>query len=569
MLDPKKLSRKDQELLLEEFRASKARMTPRPWWGRATNKQLSPDNPRHYLPWAHPNTGEVYRCADHNPDCTGPSPDWQTWLLMAGRGYGKTLAGANWVIEMALSEPNIVVAVCSPTFAMVDEVCFDGPTGIIQQALPGEVKFHNKNKTKITMRNGSVIMGFSAENTDSIRGQNLRFAWLDEFSSFSNEEFYTFGLRPALRIKGPNGEFPKMLITTTPKNNRLMLDMMKLVKKHPEHYHLTQATSFENPDATPEIIEEMIQHLTSSGTKQEIYGQLIEMDHALFRLDDFDKYRTNSPSDVPSFRQTVIGVDPATTSNERSDYTGIVAIAEGIDQHSYVLEDCSLKGSPEMVVSAISDAFYRHAADLVVVENNAAGEWFTSMLAQKDAYIPVRSVHAMKGKKVRAGHIAHLNEIGRIHFTDVFRTLEDQLCAMNPDQDRDKMGDDRADAFVWAMAYLAGKPSADWERVYGFGVCKNCGENVHFINDTTCKSCGHPVTADKLQKEGNDKSSIRWRDAYVTKCPRGHKYLSRHRQCPECNMPPEEYIRRAVAHSGTNGSGLGYSGRNWFAGRNF
>jgi phage terminase large subunit-like protein len=368
-----------------------------------------------------------------------------------------------------------------------------------------------------------------------------------------------------------------MMVTTTPKKMGTLLKLFKQAGKQPEKYHITSAVAWENPEVSDAAVARVKEQFGSnlSAWKQEMEAELTEDDRALFRQSHFDKYRLSVSEAPGEYRQVVIGVDPATTSNERSDYSGIVVVGESMEKHSYVLEDCSLKGSPDEVTQAIASAFYRHSGDLVVVENNAAGDYFTTLMSQKDPYIPVRTVHAMKGKKVRAAHISHLNEIGRIHMVgemDDFQALEEQLCAMNPDQDRDKIGDDRADAFVWALQYLVGRPAADWMQTYGFAACKSCDEGVNILRDKACRACGAPVIPDKQQEQAigsGEKSAIRWFHAYVKKCPRHGNYSMKHATCPECGMGPETYLRQALSLSsaGTNPSWVRYSERNWTTGR--
>ena len=493
---------------------------------------------------------------------------------------GKTTAGANWIIEMALSQPNIDVAVAAPNFQNVQRTCFEGPTGIIRQAEPGEIKFYNMNKVIIYMRNGSRILGFSAENPDSIRGANLTYAWCDELAAFQNDEFYTYGLSPALRIKRADGGPPRMMITTTPKKgSKLMRNLKDLAGKKPERYHLTKAITIENPELADEAIVRMKEGFGRSlaAYMQEMEAELVDDDNMLFKQSDFDKYRIPASEAPSEYRQIVIGVDPATTSKEESDDTGIVVIGEsgeGVNHHSYILEDCSLKGTPDAVMTAIESAFFRYEADLVIVETNKAGDYFPTLMANKNPFIPVRGVHAAKNKKIRAAHISHLNEIGRIHMVggvDDFQELEMQLCNMNPDQDREKIGDDHADAAIWAMVYLAGRPSVDWQQVYGFGKCKNCGADVNFTADKKCRDCGQPVAPDKQEAQAigsGEKSATRWGSAYVNKCPKGHEnYPKKFISCPKCKTSPDEYLHQAMALSGQGA--LGYSGKDWLSGRRF
>ena len=579
-LDPSKLTRAQQAELYARIMAMKAEMTPRRWLELASNKQLPPDDPRHHLPWTHPKTGVTWSCSDRNPNCTGPSPDWEVHLYCGGRGVGKTWAGANWIIDMALSQPKIDVAVCAPNFSGIQRVCFDGSSGIVEQAQEGDIERYNKNDVIIYMRNGSRILGFSAENPNSIRGSNLTYVWVDELTSFLGDEFYTHGLIPALRIPRADGGPPRMMITTTHKDTGLMRQLIKNAGRNPEKYHITYAVSWENPTLSDSAIERMREQIGHNMAlwKREMEAELTDNEFALFKQSDFDRYRVGVPEAPREYRRVVIGVDPATTSNEKSDYSGIVVIGEsgeGINHHSWVLEDCSVKGTPDVVMTTIQSAYWRWGAELVIVESNAAGDYFRTLMAQKDPHIPVRDEHAARGKRVRAASISHLNEIGRIHMVgdaEDFRDLEEQLCRMDGDQDRDKVGDDRADAFVWAMHYLGVHGTADWGQVYGFSTCKNCSEVVNFINDRTCRGCGHPVIPDKQEKQAmgsGEKSATRWWHAYMKRCPKGHdNYPMKYAACPKCEIQPEEFIRQALALSGANNSFRGYSGtKNWFAGR--
>src|SRR5260370_28001099 len=210
-------------------------------------KHLPRDDPGHHR--LDPKTGKA--CG-----CDQVSPDWETFLLMTGRGFGKTRAGSNWALAKGLSEPGVWVAVCAPTFADVKNTCFEGPSGIKNVAQPGEIIDHNKNDLRITLRNGSIIQGYSAEKAESIRGANLGYCWFDELGIIRYPEFYEFGLLPALRTsKG------QLMITTTPRNTKLLRDIIKEAGRNPEKFHFTHATSAENWKAPG--VAKMIQKVTA------------------------------------------------------------------------------------------------------------------------------------------------------------------------------------------------------------------------------------------------------------------------------------------------------------------
>jgi hypothetical protein len=187
-------------------------------------KQLPPDHPRHSEP-----DRQGYRCGCVHkipncaecPPCPGNS-DYSTWLMVTARGTGKTKAGSNWVLEMALSKPELYVGICAPTHDDIRSVCIEGDSGILAEARRNSIdipdKAYNKNRQEIELPNGSKIRGFSAEKPESIRGENLAYCWFDELAMIRYVQFYHEGLQPALR-KGDN---PRLLITTTPKRVKLI-----------------------------------------------------------------------------------------------------------------------------------------------------------------------------------------------------------------------------------------------------------------------------------------------------------------------------------------------------------
>jgi predicted phage terminase large subunit-like protein len=561
---PKKndLSLETQEKLAREFANIKAAITPRAWQSEAYFKQLPPDDPRHCLP--DPVTG--LRCG-----CDGVNEDWEIWLLMTGRGFGKTRTGANWALSRALGEPGIWVAVCAPTFADVKNVCFEGPSGIKSVAQPGEIVDHNKNDLRITLRNGSIIQGYSAEKPDAIRGSNLAYCWFDEMAVARYiDDFYEAGLQPALRVsKG------QLMITTTPRNNKFLQDIRKSAITDPKRVHFTHATSHENWKSGG--VEKMIERYSRKHSgdylgRQEIEGELIaEIPGALFRMEWFDHSRVTDLDEVPEFRRVVIGVDPASTSSIRSDETGMVVVAEGMDREFYTLEDVSLQGTPDRVMDALITAYYKWECELVIGEKNGVGDYFKVMLYNKDPHIAFKPLQAMNAKKIRAQPVSPHVEQGKVHSVgdrDSLRELEEQLCAMTAYDDRVKAHDDRADAWVYAMRELLGFGNINWKEVYGFFPCARCGSDIRVYADTTCPACGAPVTAEPLAEDPTRrKSAIRWASAYMRTCPSGHEFQMKLRKCPQCHGDPQDYMRQVALVSQNNTGSRVYANRDWFGGR--
>jgi phage terminase large subunit-like protein len=491
--------------------------------------------------------------------------DWKTWVLMTGRGFGKTLCGANWAIQVALSEPGIWVGVCAPTFIDIKRVCFEGPSGIEHVAMPGEIADYNKNGLRFTMRNGSVIQGYTADRPDSIRGANLAYCWFDELGSIAKPDFYHFGLLPALRVsKG------RLLVTTTPRNVGIIADLIKDAGKPGKRTHYTRATSMENwkSPSVQEMIDKIkLQYgLESFLGRQELLGELVDdLPGQLFRIQDIDAYRVEM---FPELRNIVVAVDPASTANRDSDETGIVVVGEGIDRHFYTLQDVSVKGSTETVMSAIVGAYYRWDASVVVVEKNVAGDWFRQALYDKDPHIPYKPVQAMKGKTIRAQPLSPLMERGLIHMVGKdFEDLERQLVSMTSYDDRVHKWDDRADAWVWGMRELSGMGNVDWGEVYGFRTCLKCGGKVNVRLEKGCKSCGEEIVP--IEERKSDERSIRWSNAYMKTCDEGHEFAMRLKKCPKCHGEVE-YLDKVSRFIGANQGFFGYNNSNdWLSGRKY
>ena len=483
---------------------------------------------------------------------------------------GKTKAGSNWVLEMALSKPEIHVGVCAPTYEDVRAVCIEGESGILAEARRNNIEIvdYNKNRQELELPNGSRIRGFSAEKPDSIRGQNLAYCWFDELAMIRYFTFYHEGLMPALR----KGENPRMVITTTPKRVRLIRELLEEAKNEAETgVHLTEAISAENPHFSRRAREAL--ESKYAGTymlRQELQGELVgEADGCLFPLEMFNEHRVfPDKQDLPQWRRVVVGYDPATTSSDSSDESGIVVMAEGADGDYYCLEDCSGRFSPEQAMQVLANAFYRHDADCVLAEVNVAGDFIRFAVNTVDPNIPVRTVSGMRAKAARAQGPSSLFFQGRIHMVgDNFATLEEQLSAMVAEDPRDKMHDDRADAFVWCMIHLAGGSQGDWGQVYGFNDCPVCGARVNFDKDTKCHNCGADVKPPAPKHAGGRPAKEPWSVAYLRECPNGHRYTPKERTCPECAPSPETFIAKALAATAGGGGWHSYTGRDILRGR--
>ena len=542
-------------------------------------KQLPPDHPRHAdldlqgyhcgCPIRHPeeDRGKVLTCG------CGGNPSWWIHVLLTGRGFGKSKMGSNWALEMGLSKEAIHVGVCAPTYEMVRSIAFEGESGIIAEARRNniEIRDYNKNRLEILLANDSKIRGFSAEKPDSIRGENLSFCWFDELAVIRYMAFYHEGLMPALR----KGENPRMLITTTPKRVRLLRDLLNDGENEAETgVHVTRGSSAENPHFARRQREALERKYAGTYMlQQELQGELVgEVDGCLFPLEMFNEHRVFPGKDnLPQWRRVVVALDPATTSTDSSDESGICVAAEGADGDFYILEDCSGRFGPEQQMRVVAEAFWRHNADCVVGEVNMTGDYMRALLntVEGGPNIPLRNVHGMKGKVARAQGPSSLFMQGRVHMVgDNFQKMEEQLSAMTESDDRSRMHDDRADSAIWALLHLAGSNQGDWGIVYGFRDCTGCGGRVNEDKDQRCPNCGKEIVPLPPKHAGGRPAKEPWSVAYLRECGNcGNKYTPKERSCPNCSRSPESVIAQALAASTGGGGRLAYTGRDILRGR--
>jgi phage terminase large subunit-like protein len=456
---------------------TRAGLPPRAWHAKARPKQLPPDHPRHHLPDAN-----GYQCG-----CAGGDREYSVWLMLAGRGLGKTLTGANWLVEQALRNPGADVAVIAPTFRDVKKTCVEGSTGVLCALQPGELVAYNKSALEVHVRGGATIFGYSADQPERLRGSNLSAAWCDEIGSWRYPATWYEALIPALRI----GVHPRVVVTTTPRVVPLIRD---LTGRDDGSVHVTTGSTWENAaNLSPAALAELKRryHGTRLG-RQELEGELLEdVEGALWQRADIEATRV-APEDVPELARVVVAVDPAVTSGEDADETGIVVAGEGRDQHGYVLADLTMRGTPDQCMKAAVAAYYRYQADCVVAEVNNGGDFIQSLLRTVDPRVPYRAVRASRGKRVRAEPVSALYEQRRVHHAGFFPELEDQLCTWVPDS---PLGSpDRADALVWAVTELRGISAGGWLAAYGVVACESCGEPYRPEGRDSCPHCGAPVS---------------------------------------------------------------------------
>lgn len=460
---------------------------------------------------------------------------------MCGRGWGKTWVGSNWIIEQALSQPGSVWAVVAPTFRDVRATCFEGPSGIRKSLEPGIEDQWRRNELRLDLINGSIIYGFSADQPERLRGTNLSGAWCDELGSWRYPEAWYEGLIPALRI----GEHPRVVVTTTPRPTKLVKE---LYQRRDGTVHVTRAATWENAkNLSATALEEM--RARYEGTRlgrQELEGELLEdLEGALWRRSDIDAARIK-PNEVPDLTRIVVAIDPAVTSEEDSDETGIIVAGEDGRGHGYILADLSLMGTPEQCMRRAVGAYHHYAADCIVAEVNNGGDYLGAVLRAADPNVPYRTVRASRGKAIRAEPVSALAEQHRLHHVGSFPELEDQMCNLTPGVSNGP--DDRVDAAVWAVMELRGLSTSSWLQAYGVARCEQCNKTIS-DKDKQCKHCGLIIKTEEGSadfKEPDEPIPGSWSAVYqLQRCEKGHAYKGSKRSCPHCMQETFSFLKSA------------------------
>lgn len=401
------------------------------------------------------------------------SVDSKNRMYLCGEGMiptHNTTLGANWIVEQALAYPDSTWAVLAPTFRDTRVTCFEGSSGVLSALDEGEIKGWRRNELQLTLVNGSSIFGYSADQPERIRGSNLWGCWSDEICSWRYPATWYEGLMPALR-KGPH---PRVVATTTPRVTPLIRD---LVSRKDGSVHITRGSTWENKDnlSAAAIAELRHRYEGSRLGRQELEGELLEdVEGALWSRDQIESDRVNL-TDLPELIRIVVAIDPAVTSTEGSDETGIVVVGEGRGGHGYVLADYSMRGSPDACMRRTVAAYHEFNADCIVAEVNNGGDYIKSLLHTVDPNVGYRSVRASRGKALRAQPVASLYEQHRVHHVGCFPELEDQMTTWVID---DPSSPDRLDALVYAITELRGLSGGSWFDVYGVQECQECGKVI-------------------------------------------------------------------------------------------
>ncbi|MBR9764653.1 MAG: DNA-packaging protein [Rhodobacteraceae bacterium] len=383
-----------------------------------------------------------------------PVGAWKTWVILGGRGAGKSRAGSEWVRSQVEGTRALApgrcrrLALIGETFDQVRDVMIFGESGIMACSPPDRRPEWQATRRRLVWPNGAEAQAFSASEPEALRGPQFDGAWLDELAKWKKAEATWDMLQFALRL----GEDPRVCVTTTPRN----VGVLKRLLEAPSTVTTHAPTEANRANLAESFLEEV--RARYAGTRlgrQELDGILMgETEGALWTSEMLHAAQVD---EIPDLSRIVVAVDPPVTGHEGSDDCGIVVagvVAKGPPQHwrAYVLEDASVSAArPQQWAEAAVAALERHGADRIVAEVNQGGDLVEAVLRQVDPMIPLRKVRASRGKAARAEPVAALYEQGRVRHVKGLGDLEDQLAQMTQQGWEGAGSPDRLDALVWAL----------------------------------------------------------------------------------------------------------------------
>ncbi len=379
--------------------------------------------------------------------------DWTVWLVLGGRGAGKTRTGAEWVRRMALGDarrgvaPVGRLALVGETFADVREVMIDGVSGLMAVHPRWERPSLEVGRRRLVWPNGAVAQAFSAEEPEALRGPQFDAAWCDELAKWPNAELAWDNLQFALRL----GSRPREVVTTTPRPTPLL----KRIAADGRTALSRAGTAANAWNLAPAFLDEVVSRYAGTRLgRQELDGEFVEERSDAFWSREQIEHVIVAPPPRERLAQIVVAVDPPAGSGSKS-CCGIVAAASMPDGRLIVLADASVEAArPEQWAGAVVALFRALEADRIVVEINQGGEMAESVLRHVDPSLPLAKVRASRGKHLRAEPVAALYAQDRVRHAGRFPALEDEMCLFGPGGLPDGRSPDRLDALVWALTAL-------------------------------------------------------------------------------------------------------------------
>jgi phage terminase large subunit-like protein len=369
-----------------------------------------------------------------------PEGTWTNWLILAGRGFGKTRVGAEMARQWIQDFP--LVNLIGATAADARDIMIEGESGILAVCPRDERPVYLPSKRRLEWPNGARSLIFTADEPERLRGKQHMKLWCDELASWRRPEAFGQALL-GLRL----GRAPQVVITTTPKPVKLLRELIA----NPATV-VTRGSTYENrANLAPAFFNWIIRQYEGTRIgRQELNAELLEeVEGALWTLNMIEETRVTK---IPEMSRVVVAIDPAMTSGEDADETGIVVAGRGIDGHAYILRDLTCRLSPNAWAGRAVNAYREFGADRIVAEVNNGGDLVEDVIRVVDRNVSYRAVRASRGKVVRAEPIAALYEQKKVHHVGIFEELEAEMCSFVPDHL--DASPDRVDALVWALTEL-------------------------------------------------------------------------------------------------------------------
>jgi len=369
-----------------------------------------------------------------------PDGDWRIWMLLAGRGFGKTRAAAEAVRKLVMSGKYKRIALIANTIEEVKQVMVEGVSGLQNISKDEDGLTYVPSRRELRWKNGAVATLYGAENYQQLRGPQFDLAWVDEFAKFLYPRETFEQLSFSLRM----GDDPKLILTTTPRPLPFIKELMAR-----DDVVTVRGSSLENQANLSPAFLKQLEYLKGTRLEaQEIYAEILEDNpNTLWSWRDIENCYKDPPHYIENI---VIGIDPAITSGENSDETGIIVVGKDCNDTAFVLEDASMRATPEVWVKKVANLYKKYHAQKIVIETNAGGDLLEELLKREDPNMRIRKVHAKESKVCRAQPVVMLYQKNLVFHAKQFRELEMEMVTYEVGQ----KSPDRMDALVWALSDL-------------------------------------------------------------------------------------------------------------------